>query len=304
MKVVVSGGTGFIGSRLLDELLREGHQVILLSRRPGAAGNRLPGNLEIAPWDGRLPGPWQEKLEGADGVINLAGESIAEGRWTAERKARIVASRVDSTRAIVQAMAQAKKKPSVLVNASAVGYYGHVPEGKITESHPKGAGFLADTCARWEEEARRAAKAGARVVLARIGIVLAPGGGALAKMIPPFLFFAGGSLGSGRQWFPWIDRDDVSGAILFALKRPDLSGPVNVTAPEPVIMRDFSKMLGKALHRPSWAPVPGFALKMLLGEMAEMLLTGQCAVPEKLANAGYAFRDPHLEGALAHALQG
>jgi uncharacterized protein (TIGR01777 family) len=246
-----------------------------------------------------MPGPWVEKLEGADAVINLAGESIAAKRWTAAQKELIVNSRLDATKVLVDAIGRVSAKPSVLVNASAVGYYGNVESGDVTEDHAKGTGFLADTCVRWEAEANRAKTLGGRVVIIRIGIVLEKGGGALSKMIPPFQMFLGGPLGSGRQWFPWVHREDVIGAILFALQNPNLSGPVNAVSPNPVTMKEFCKALGRAMHRPSSAPVPAFMVKLLLGEMSEMLLTGQRAVPKKLQDAGYRFRYPELDNALA-----
>jgi len=195
-------------------------------------------------------------------------------------------------------MKDAAAKPKVFISSSAVGYYGNVDEGEVLESHPKGRGFLADTCERWENEARKAEALGIRTVLLRIGIVLEKGGGALGKMLPPFRLFAGGPIGSGKQWFPWIHRADVVDIILFAIKTEALKGPVNMTAPTPLRMKEFSAGLGDAIHRPSWAPVPAFALKTLLGEMADMLLEGQKAVPKKLIGAGYRFRYPELGRAL------
>ena len=303
MKIILSGGTGFIGRPLLVQLLRADHHVTLLSRNPDRLGLQTRPSIDTVPWDACNSGPWSSRVDGADAVINLAGEPIAQKRWTREQKERIVSSRIDSTRALVEAIRRAQKKPAVLINASAVGYYGHVESGEVTESRPKGNGFLADTCAQWEKEALAAEALGVRVVCLRTGIVLEKGGGALAKMLPPFRFFMGGPLGSGCQGLPWVHRDDEIGAILFTLKTQNLRGPVNITAPNPVTMREFCESLGKAMRRPSWAPVPAFVLRLLLGDMAEeMLLGGQRAVPQKLLDAGYRFRYPDLDRALAAIL--
>lgn len=298
MKIVVSGGTGFIGRVLLRRLKEENHQVVLLTRDPDVAKSLASDNILLAPWDGKTVGAWADHMEGADAVVNLAGEPVVGKRWTSAQKSRILNSRVDAAKAFVFAVGQSRKKPSVLVNASAVGYYGHVEDKEVTESHPRGKGFLSDTCELWEEAARAAERFGVRVVCLRIGIVLEKDGGALQKMIPPFQFFMGGPLGSGRQWVPWIHRDDLVGAILFALVHQELSGPVNATSPHPVTMKAFCETLGEALHRPSWAPAPSFALRLLLGEMSEVLLTGQKAIPKKLEGAGYSFRYPELHTAL------
>jgi hypothetical protein len=210
---------------------------------------------------------------------------------------RIRDSRIHATRAIVEGIASANVKPEALVNASAVGYYGEVPEDEVTEEYPPGSDFLAEVCRAWEAEALRARTMGVRVVLLRTSIALGDGG-ALARMLMPFRFFVGGPLGSGRQWFPWIHRDDVVSAIEFALRERSLEGPVNLAAPEPVRMADFCRRLGRVLHRPSWLPVPAIALKLLLGEMSTMVLTGQKAVPRKLLQTGFRFRYSHLEAAM------
>lgn len=303
MKVVLSGGTGFIGKALLKALVTKGHTVVILTRNPDAVKHLASETITLAPWDGKSVGIWADHLNEADAVINLAGEPVVGKRWSAEQKSRIVNSRVEGTKALVSAIAQSRRKPSVLINASAVGYYGHVENGDVAESHPKGKGFLGDTCELWEESARAAERFGVRVVCLRIGIVLEKDGGALSKMIPPFQFFVGGPLGSGRQWVPWIHRDDVIGVILYALEHSNLSGPVNTTAPHPVPMKEFCASLGKVMGRPSWAPVPSFALRILLGEQSEVLLTGQRVIPKKLAEAGYPFRYPHLDVALAALLK-
>ena len=295
MNIVIAGGTGFVGRALVKKLSAEGHRVRVLSRKPDAVGNVL--------WDGRTAGPWTAELERADAVIDLAGEGIGDERWSPDRKARIRSSRIDATRALVQAMGRCSRCPKVLLNASAVGFYGSVPDGEVTERDLKGGGFLADVCADWEEEALKAGPLGVRVALMRFGVVLGKDGGALQKFILPFRLCIGGPLGSGRQWFPWVHRDDVIGALLFALQNETLSGPVNVTAPETVTMEQFCRALGKAMRRPSWAPVPGFVLKMLLGEMSEMVLTGQRAVPCKLEGAGFRFGFGRVETALADLFQ-
>lgn len=297
MTIVLSGGTGFIGKAVRERLLAAGHRIVLLTRRPGAV--RAAGSLEVCGWDARALGPWAARVDGADAVINLAGEPIAT-RWTAAVKQRIVTSRVEATRAVVSAIAQAKRKPAVLINASAVGFYGNVPEGDVPEERSRGTGFLADTCALWEEAARAAEASGVRVVTARTGIVLERGGGALKMMVPPFLMFMGGPLGSGRQAFPWVHRDDVVGAILFALERREASGPLNLVAPEAATLAQFCQALGRALGRPSWLPAPAFAVRLLAGEMAdEMLLSGARVVPSRLLSLGYAFRYAKLDAALA-----
>ena len=303
MNIVISGGTGFIGSALLEHLLEKRHSVVLLTRTPDALQHLTGDFVQVERWDGKAVGAWARCVDGADVVIHLAGEPIAAKRWTEKQKVRIIGSRIETTKVIVTAITQVEKKPSVLVNASAVGYYGNVEEGDVTESHAKGNDFLANTCDRWEQEARAAESLGVRVVLLRTGVVLERGGGALKKMLPPFKLFVGGPLGSGRQWFPWVHRDDVIGIILFAIEHPDLSGPVNVAAPEPVTMKQFCQTLGKAVRRPSWAPVPAFVLRAALGEMSEMLLTGQRVVPQKLEESGYTFRYPRLDEALAAILK-
>ncbi len=302
MKVVLAGGTGFIGKALLHRLIEEGHRVVLLTRSPSAHKELATDKVQLAKWDAKSVGAWADFAEGAEAVLNLAGEPLVGKRWTKKQKARLLESRLSATRAITSAIAQAGKRPSVFINASAVGFYGDVPQGEVTESHPKGRGFLGDVCERWEVEARRAEERGVRVVCLRIGIVLEKEGGALSRMIPPFQYFIGGPLGSGRQWVPWIHREDLLSIILFLMARPDINGAVNGTAPNPATMKEFCKAVGSALHRPSWAPVPAFALRVLLGEMAEVLLTGARVVPQKLEEAGFPFRYPALDGALTAIL--
>lgn len=309
MKIILSGGSGFIGRALQQKLSGEGHEVVVLTRKtsslgsdPKIAGVR-PQQIRFVPWDGETLGPWAAELEGSAAVVNLAGESIVGRRWTAVQKEKIVQSRIRATKVLVDAMDRVDNRPYVLVNASAVGYYGNVPEAEVTEDSAQGSDFLAHTCGRWEQEARRAeALLSIRVVLARMGIVLDQGGGALAKMLPPFLFFMGGPLGSGRQWVPWVHREDVVEILYYAIQNPRVAGPVNVTAPSPVRMQEFCKILGRTLGRPSWAPVPAPALRALLGEMADALLTGQRAKPRKIQAVGYPFRYPDLGPALRNIL--
>jgi uncharacterized protein (TIGR01777 family) len=272
MKVLIAGGHGFIGTRLQEALRKRGDEAIALPR------------FGTAPW----------AVDGADAVVNLAGASIAGKRWTAAYKQEIRESRLQSTRALVDAIASAGRKPRVLVNASAVGYYGDSGDDPVDETARPGGDFLAELVKAWEAEARRAS---VRSVQIRTGHALAAHGGALAKMIPPFKAFVGGPIGSGRQWFPWIHLDDEVSAILFAVDR-DIAGPFNLAAPGIVTMKEFAAALGRALHRPSWAPVPAPVLRVVVGELAEALLTGQRAIPARLQEVGFRFRFPALEGAL------
>jgi uncharacterized protein (TIGR01777 family) len=301
MKLVIAGATGFIGSPLCDKLIEQGHSLTLLSR--SLSSGTTPPNKKWITWYPPPSGAWEQAIDGADGIINLAGEPIAARKWTGAQKERLRASRVGTTRALVAAVAKAKQKPKFLVNASAVGYYGPRGDETITEEGRPGDDFLARTCVEWEEEAKKAEGYGVRVVRLRTGIVLGKNGGALAKMVPPFKSFVGGPLGSGKQWMSWIHLDDEIGLIVFLVNHPTASGPVNATAPNPVTMKQFCKTLGQVLHRPSWAPVPGFALRLLLGEMADILLTGQRVLPTKAQKLGYKFKYLDLRQALQNCLQ-
>lgn len=298
MKIILTGGTGFIGKRLVETLVAAQHDIILFTQNPESIDMSVYPSVQLRAWDGKTPGAWAEEMERADAVLNFAGEPIAAKRWTSQQKERILTSRVNATRAIVEAIRHTKKKPSVLVNASAVGYYGAVENDDVLETCKRGDGFLSMTCEKWEQEALAAEQLGVRVVLLRTGVVIGDGGGALKKMALPFKMFVGGPVGSGRQWFPWIHLDDVVNIALFAIQNSALAGPVNVAAPDPVTMKQFCDALGGAMHRPSWAPVPGFVLKIALGEMSGMLLTGQRSIPAKLNHAGYDFLFPKLDGAL------
>src|SRR5581483_1380858 len=297
MKIVVAGGTGFIGAALIRNLQSRGHAVVLLTRASAKALDRSETVVWQPDAEPRPRPALVAAVNGADAVVNLAGEPIAGKRWTRAQKARLRSSRIDTTRTVVQAIADAQQKPRLLLNASAVGYYGPRGEEEISEAEPPGMDFLSRLCREWEAEALRAEAHGVAVVRLRTGIVLGKGGGALAKMIPPFKLFIGGPLGSGRQWMPWIHLEDEVGLIEHLLA-PGAGGAVNATAPEPVRMKEFCAALGKALGRPSWAPVPAFVLRLAFGEMADVLLTGQRAVPSEAERRGYRFRYPTLPEAL------
>lgn len=299
MKVVIAGGSGFLGSALVGALLKRGDHVVVLSRDPGTVQRHWDAKVEARLWNGRDPGPWVTAIDGADAVVGLAGESVAGGRWTPARKLALIRSRVDPTRALVKALEAAAEKPMAFVSASAVGYYGGSPQGDCAEDAPQGADFLAALCGQWEREAWSADKLEVRTSMLRFGVILGPEGGALAKMLTPFKFGLGGPLGSGRQPLPWIHRDDAVGAILFAIDEAAISGPVNVVAPGTATSKEFARSLGRALHRPALLPAPGFVLRLGLGEMSTILLDGQRAIPAKLQTAGFKFRHPELDGALA-----
>jgi uncharacterized protein (TIGR01777 family) len=297
MRVVITGGSGLIGSAVAREMGGAGHEIVILSRDPSKVKG-LPPNTRAVQWDGKTGAGWSSLLDGDTAIVHLAGESIAAGRWTESRKRRIRDSRVESGRAVLAAIRQAREKPKALLQGSAVGFYGPCGDEVVTEGHAPGSDFLAGVCVDWEASTADAETLGVRRALLRTGIVLSGDGGALPKMSLPFRFGAGGPLGGGRQWVPWIHLADEAGAIRFLLEREDARGPFNLTAPRPLTNRDFSKVLGKALHRPSLAPAPGFALRLVLGEMADMVLQGQRAVPQRLLEMGYDFRFPEALQAL------
>lgn len=303
-RVVVTGATGLIGRALVIQLQTRGDQVVALSRDERRARGQLGSDVEVITWSDPLSTPVPESaLAGADSVIHLLGEPIAQ-RWSEDVKRRIRDSRVLGTRNLVSGLLEVSEaqRPRVLVSQSAVGYYGPSGEEELTESAPPGNDFLAEIVKEWETEAQGAEDLGLRVVLTRTGVVLDAHGGALAKMLPPFRLGIGGPVGSGRQYLPWIHLDDVIGALLFCLDYDTANGPVNLSAPRPVTNRDFSRALGRALHRPAFMPVPPAALNLLFGEMAEIVLEGQRAVPERLGQLGYEFRHPDLEAALRDTL--
>jgi hypothetical protein len=295
MKLVVTGATGFIGTALCARLLEQGHTLTLFTRgSPRDAGTATKRWLHWTP--GALR-EWGSALDGVDGVINLAGEPIAK-KWTHATRRRIETSRIEGTNSLVQGIAKATSRPKFLISASAVGYYGPRGDEIVTEETPPGDDFLSLVCRNWEEEATKAEPLGLRVVRLRTGIVLGSGGGALAKMVVPFNFFAGGPLGSGQQWMSWIQLEDHVRLMLEVIENTQASGAINVTAPNPVRNKEFCQTLGKVLGRPCWAPVPGLALRLVLGEMAGMLLTGQRVIPAAAQKLGFQFRYPNLEEAL------
>jgi uncharacterized protein (TIGR01777 family) len=291
MRITIAGGTGLLGRALACALRGHAHEVTVLTRRA-----RVSGDLG---WDpGNPSGAWAESIRQADAVVNLAGEPLDEGRWTSTRKQAILDSRVRTTRVIAEVLASVPRASAAFLNASAVGYYGNRGDELVTEATPAGDDFLATVCKEWEREA--AAAAGARrVVLLRTGLVLARSGGALPRLERPFRLFAGGRVGSGRQWWPWIHLEDWVTLVMWALAQPNLSGPLNLTAPNPVTNAEFARILGRTLKRPAIVQTPAFALRIALGEMADALvLSGQRVIPERAMQGGFRFRYPDLERAL------
>lgn len=311
MRTFLTGSTGFIGSRLSRELLRRGDEVVALTRdrrRLRGADHDPEGRFQVVEGDPAAAGPWQERLRGCDAVVALAGEPVLGRRWSADFKQRIERSRVDSMARLGEALAAlpAERRPKVVVAASAIGYYGDRGAEVCTEDSPPGPpeDFLAQVCVRWEEGARALAALGPRVVSLRIGVVLGEGGGALARMLPAFRAFVGGPLGPGGQYLSWIHLDDVVGLTLLCLDSEDerASGPVNATAPNPVTMEEFARTLGEVLHRPAVLRMPGAALRLVLGEAAQVLLGGQRVLPQRARELGYRFRCPELAAALRASL--
>jgi len=303
-KVIVTGATGFIGKALCFRLESEGYKVVALSRNP-EKGQRLFGpKFAVAKWDGANASEWLEYADGAHAIVNLAGENIGSGRWTSQRKQAILQSRLDAGKAVVEAVELASVKPRVVVQASAVGFYGSRGNDMIVESSSPGEGFLAAVAEEWEESTHAVESFGVRRVIVRSGVVLGAEGGALLQLLKPFRFFAGGSLGSGQQWFSWIHIKDEVNAILFLLKKKDLTGVFNLSAPHPLPQKDLARLLGKILRRPSWFSTPGFMLRTILGKLAEeMLLVSQRVTPKRLLEAGYRFLYPEAEQALKDILK-
>ncbi|MEG4167053.1 MULTISPECIES: thylakoid membrane protein ThyD [unclassified Microcoleus] len=307
MKVAIAGATGFVGSRLVEKLQAGGHQVVVLSRDGAKAGRVFPAsaypNLEVVGYTPAESGDWQKSIAGCDAVVNLAGVPIAEERWTEARQQAILDSRTLTTAKLVEAIVNANPRPSVFVSASAIGYYGTSETAEFDETSLAGDDFLAAVCKDWEAAAQPAKNAGTRLAILRLGIVLGMGG-ALAKMLPPFKLFAGGPLGTGKQWFSWVHREDVVDLILYALQNSQVEGVLNATAPNPVRMNELCQTLGEVLKRPSWLPVPGFALEMLLGDGAKLVLEGQKVLPKQTLASGFQYQYPTLKLALEEILSG
>jgi uncharacterized protein (TIGR01777 family) len=298
MKIIIAGGGGFLGRHLTAALAAARHTVVVLTRAapPAPSG----GLVRRAAWTPENDaGAWSAELDGAGAVVNLAGESIAARRWTPAQKTRILQSRLRATQSLVAAIRRAPTPPPVLISGSAVGYYGPLGDDVITEEAAAGSDFLAGVCEQWEAAAERGVSESTRIVRLRTGLVLERDGGALPRMLPPFWFGAGGPIGSGRQYWPWIHREDWVALVRWAIDTPEVTGALNATAPTPVTNREFARALGRAIHRPAFLPAPSFAMRLLLGEMAgALLLSGQRAVPDKALRAGYAFRYTIVDDAL------
>jgi uncharacterized protein (TIGR01777 family) len=300
VKIAIAGGTGFIGRVLQEKLVKEGHEIYVLTRNPGKI--KTTNSIRAVGWLKEYSSP-EKELQGIEAIVNLAGESI-NGRWTKEKKQKIISSRMKVTGEIIRILEKMEQKPEVLVNASAVGYYGMSETACFTEeSTPHADDFLASVARKWEAEAGRAAKKGVRTVFTRFGVVLGHHG-ALPLMVLPYKWGIGGTIGSGRQWLSWIHVEDVAGIIHHAIQTKELEGPLNATAPHPARMKEFGKTVASVLHRPHWLPVPEFALKIVLGEMSDMLLGGQQVLPKKAVETGYSFQYPELMPALKSILNG
>ena len=299
MKIFIAGGTGFLGQALIRKLLREGHAVTALARSPKKLGDLTP-HIRVVSGSPLVPGPWQEELAGQDVVINLTGTSIFT-RWTPAAKEMILHSRIAATKNIVKAIPDHPAAPLTFINTSASGFYGLCGDEEKYEDGLPGSDFLASVCKRWEEEANRA-QGKARVISLRIGIVLGKNGGALAKMLPAFRLGVAGKLGHGRQWFPWIHLDDLTSAILFCMKHSEIAGPVNLSAPAPVRNGEFTRILGTVLRRPTFLGVPGFAVRLVLGEMSSVVLEGCRMMPGVLTANGFSFRFPEVRPAIEDLL--
>jgi len=299
VKVFMTGGTGFVGAYLSRELVKLGHEVTILSRREQPSAVQRPG-IRLVIGDPAQEGDWMGAAPEHDWIINLAGASIF-GRWNAAYKQEIVESRIRSTRNLVIALAGGNRR-QLFCSTSAVGYYGPRGDEVLTEDSPPDSDFLARLGVDWEAEALKARELGLRVVITRFGIVLGKGGGALGQMAPMFRRFLGGPLGSGQQWFSWIHQGDLARAFSFISEHPEIHGPVNLTAPNPVRNRDLARALGRVLHRPAWLPAPEFMIRLAMGELAESLLTGQRVIPKRLLDAGFKFNFPTIEAALKDLL--
>jgi uncharacterized protein len=306
MKIAVIGATGFVGSRLVEKLHESCEGILILARNTQKAEKYFPKsvfkNVEIVGFNADNIESWSEKISGCHGVINLAGEPIAE-RWTDSYKEAIMNSRKNTTTNIVKAIANSSSKPSVLINASAVGYYGASETAIFDENSSPSDDFLGKVCQNWENAAQKVTETGTRLVILRLGIVLGKEGGAIAKMLTPFQLFVGGPIGTGKQWVSWINREDLVNLIIYSLKNAQVSGVLNATAPNPVTMSELAQTLGKVLNRPAIFPVPEFVLKLLLGEGAQVVLEGQKVLPKRTLETGFKFDYPEIKSALEQFLK-
>jgi hypothetical protein len=298
MKILVTGGTGFVGRPLVRKLVENNHEVVLLSRNPEAAKSALALPLTVFKWDPEASTPPKEAYQGIEGIVHLAGESIAAGRWTEKQKKKILDSRTLSTRNLLKGAVEAGVKPKALVMASAIGIYGDRGNDSLSESSPQGIGFLADVCRAWEKESQYPGLESVRKVNLRIGIVLGKDGGALQKLLPLFKLGGGGPVGNGKQWMSWIHRSDLVEMILYSLTHDNVSGAVNAVAPNPSTNAEFSKALGKAVNRPAFMPAPAIALKLAMGEMSELVLASQKVEAKKILDSGFVFTYPKIQEAL------
>jgi uncharacterized protein (TIGR01777 family) len=302
-RIIVTGGTGFIGKALCFRLLEENYEVVALSRSKAKGEKIFGAEVKVVEWDGRSSEGWLDYARGAYAVVNLAGENIGSGRWTQKRKHSILQSRLDAGQAVVEAVKSVDRKPEVIIQASAVGYYGLHEDEIIDESFSAGEGFLADVAKKWEHSTQEIETQDVRRVIIRSGVVLGREGGAFLRLVKPFRLFVGGRLGSGKQWFSWIHLEDEIKAILFLLERNDLQGAFNLTTPDQMKQKDFARLLGRTMKRPSWLPVPGFMLRLYLGKMAEeTILSGQRVKPGRLLEAGYRFTYPRADLAIKEIL--
>lgn len=303
MRIIITGGTGLIGRALCKTLAADGHEIIVLSRNPDKVKG-MPNGVQIQKWDGASPAGWGSLVDGAGAIVNLAGEGIADGRWSKERKQLIRQSRVAAGTAVTEAIKGAANKPQVLIQASAVGYYGGATGNEvITETHSPGNDFLSKVCFDGEISTASVSRLGVRRAIVRTGIVLSLEGGAFPKQLLPFKMYAGGPVGSGKQWVPWIHVDDEVRAIQYLIANPQAEGAFNLAAPNPVTNKEFGQLIGEVLGRPSFMPAPDFALKTFFGEMSTILLEGQRVVPKKLLDLGFEFRYPTAREALAALLR-
>lgn len=300
MRAIIAGGSGLLGRALTASLLENGHEVTILSRSPDKV--KLPAGAQVAGWDARTPQGWDHLISSADAVINLTGENLGALPWTNERKQRIRASRVDAGMALVEAIARSERRPRVLLQASAVGYYGTSDDERFDERSPFGSDFLSSIAVDWEASTRPVEDLGVRWAAFRSGVVLTPEGGVIPRFLYPFRLYLGGPIGSGKQWISWIHIQDEVNAIRFLLENDTASGTFNLTAPNPVTNAQFGRTLAEVIGKPFWAPIPGFAIKLLYGEMSTVVLEGQYVLPERLLKLGFHFKYKELRPALEDLL--